>query len=110
MKLVARILKATLQEQSILRVEYPPFDVVVVRTERGVFALEDACNHAGASLAKGWVKDHCLICPVHQYAFDLKSGELVRPKGLCEGQRTFVVREEADELAIYDPFQLVLVK
>jgi len=109
-KFVARIAKASLDAQPILRVEYPPFDVVVVKTERGTFALEDACNHAGASLAKGWVKDRCLICPVHQYAFDLETGALIRPRGLCEGQRTFVVRDEGDELSIFDPFQLVLVK
>lgn len=110
MKLVARIARSALEQEPILRVPYPPHDVVVVLTEAGVFALEDSCNHAGASLAEGWVERHCLVCPVHEYAFDLATGELVRPKGLCADQRTFVVREEGSELAIYDPFQLVLLR
>lgn len=92
-----------------MRVDYPPYDVVVVRTEHGHFALEDGCNHSGASLSEGWVEDGCLICPVHEYAFSLATGELVRPRGACDAQRTFVIREEGDELAVYDPFQLVIL-
>ncbi len=109
MKLVGRIPKAALEEEAIVRLDYPPYDVVVVRTEAGIFALEDACNHSSASLSEGWVEDRCLVCPVHEYAFDLASGVLVRPKGMCADQRTFVARIEGDEIVIYDPFKLVLL-
>jgi nitrite reductase/ring-hydroxylating ferredoxin subunit len=109
LKLVGRIAKALLEEETIVRVEYPPYDVVVVRSEHGIHALEDTCNHASASLSEGWVEDDCLVCPVHEYAFHLKTGALVRPKGLCADQRTFVLRDEGDEVAIYDPFKLTLV-
>lgn len=110
MKLVGRISSERLEAEKIVRLDYPPFGVVVVRTERRVYAIEESCNHAGASLAAGWVEDDCLICPVHRYAFDLASGALVRPKGLCPPQRTFVVREEGPDLAVYDPFQLSIVR
>ncbi len=109
MKLVGRIPLSEFEDQSIRRLVHPPYDVAVIRTSRGFRALEDACNHAGASLAEGYVLDHCLICPVHRYAFDLDSGVLVRPKGLCGDQRTFVAAVEGDEVVIYDPFKLVLV-
>lgn len=108
-KLVGRVPFSRLLDEPIVRLSYPPYDVVVVRTEGGVFALEDACNHAGASLAEGWVKDQCLICPVHQYAFDLETGALIRPKNLCGPQRTFVARREGEEVVVYDPFKLVLL-
>jgi len=109
LKLVGRIAKSLLDEESIVRVEYPPYDVVVVRTALGIHALEDACNHGSASLAEGWVEEDCLVCPVHQYAFLLQTGALVRPKGLCADQRTFVTRIEGEEIAIYDPFQLTIL-
>lgn len=109
MKLVGRIPLPSFEERAIQRLSYPPYDVVVVRTQDGFHALEDACNHAGASLAEGWVDGRCLICPVHRYAFDLETGALVRPKNLCADQRTFVVRVEADAVAIYDPFTLKIV-
>lgn len=110
MKLVGTIEKRRLEEEGIVRLDYPPFDVAVVWTEAGTYALEDACNHASASLSEGWVEDQCLICPVHQYAFDLETGALMRPKGLCADQRTFVVRDEGDTIGVYDPFQLVILR
>jgi len=109
-KLVGHLSKARLEREQMLRLEYPPFDVVVVWTETGIYALEDACNHASASLSTGWLEDQCLVCPVHGYAFDLETGELVRPRGLCGDQRTFVVRDEGEEVAIYDAFKLVLLR
>ena len=108
-KLVGRVPWTSLEQAPIQRLSYPPYDVVLVREGDDVFALEDACNHAGASLAEGWVKEGCLICPVHQYAFDLGTGALVRPKGLCQPQRTFVARREGDEVAVYDPFKLAIL-
>jgi 3-phenylpropionate/trans-cinnamate dioxygenase ferredoxin subunit len=108
-KLVGSVPLRLFEESDLVKVSYPPYDVVVVRTERGFRALEDACNHAGASLAEGWVEDGCLLCPVPPYAFDLDTGALVRPKGLCDAQRTFVARVEGDDVVVYDPFKLVLV-
>lgn len=109
MKLVGYIEKRALEEARIVKLDYPPFDVAVVLTDTGTYAIEDACNHASASLSEGWVEDECLICPVHQYAFDLATGALVRPKGLCADQRKFVVREEGEKIGVYDPFSLVIV-
>lgn len=109
MKLVGRIPAGRLEGEPLVRLDYPPFGVVVVRTESGIYAMEESCNHAGASMATGWVEDDCLVCPVHRYAFDLKTGALVRPKGLCPPQRTFVVRREGDDVVVYDPFQLSIL-
>lgn len=108
MKLVGRIALADLVENTPLRITYPPFDVVIVRQGEDVFALEDACNHAGASLAEGPVRGCTIICPLHGYVFDLKSGALLRPRKLCDDQRTFQVVREGDEVVIWDPFDLVV--
>jgi nitrite reductase/ring-hydroxylating ferredoxin subunit len=102
LKRVARIPSATLLLDTPQRVTYPPFDICVVRTEHGVFAIEDACNHAGASLSEGPLQDGCIACPLHGYVFALASGELLRPKRLCDGQRTFVVRERDEHIDIYE--------
>lgn len=83
-----------------VRVSHPPFDVVLVALEVGVFALEDACNHAGASLAEGEVEGACIRCPQHGYRFDLRTGALVEPRGLCDAQRVFAVRIEGGDYVI----------
>jgi nitrite reductase/ring-hydroxylating ferredoxin subunit len=108
MKLVARVPLAKVKEDKLVRVPYPPFDVVVAWAEGEVHALEDACNHAGASLAEGWIEGGCVACPMHGYVFSLASGKLVRPRGLCADQRTFRAVVEGDEVLVYDAFSLVI--
>lgn len=111
MKLVGRIKRSQIEGGELLRVKYPPYDVLIALVDGAPYAIEDACNHAGASLAEGWRDVHspnCVGCPMHGYLFDLKTGALVSPKGLCDAQRPFVTRIEGDEIAIYDPVQLTI--
>ncbi len=116
MKLVGRVSIAEVKEKGLVRVPYPPFDVVVAWVEGGegivrdgeVLAIEDACNHAGASLAEGWLEGDCVVCPMHAYVFELRTGKLARPRGLCGDQRTYTVKIEGDEVAIFDTFELVV--
>ena len=111
MKLVGRIKRAQLEGGAFVRVKYPPYDVLVALADGRPCAIEDACNHAGASLAEGWRDEQnpaCVGCPMHGYLFDMRTGALVSPKGLCADQRTFVVREEGDDLVIYDPVHVTI--
>ncbi len=93
----------------MVRMTYPPFDVLIAYVDGEVFAIEDACNHAGASLAEGWLEGKCVACPMHGYVFDLKDGKLLRPKGLCSDQRTYKITIEGDEVVVNDDFELVVV-
>jgi nitrite reductase/ring-hydroxylating ferredoxin subunit len=99
---IAQLKRADLIDGVPFHVPYAPFDIVVVKLDGEVFALEDACNHAGASLATGDVRDGCIECPLHSYEFDLRSGALVRPQGLCGPQRTFRVEQTDDGWDIYE--------
>jgi nitrite reductase/ring-hydroxylating ferredoxin subunit len=49
--------------------------LVVGRTARGWFALDDACPHAGGSLSEGMLDGSAVICPIHGYAYDVATGE-----------------------------------
>lgn len=109
MKLVGKVSLSELKEKEMIRLEYPPYDVLVAWADGEVSAIEDACNHAGASLAEGGLVGDCVSCPMHGYLFDLATGALVSPKGLCDDQRRFVVDDEGESLAIWDPFELVVL-
>lgn len=98
-----------MKEKGLVRLAYPPFDVLVAYADGEVFAIEDACNHAGASLAEGWLEGQCVACPMHGYVFDLRDGKLLRPRGLCSDQRTYKVTLEGDEVVVHDDFQIVVV-
>ena len=108
-KLVGRVKLAELREKGHLRLAYPPFDVLVAYEDGEVFAIEDACNHAGASLSEGWVENKCAVCPMHGYVFDLRNGQLLRPRGLCSDQRSYRVAIEDDDVVVRDDVEILVV-
>ena len=54
-------------------------DIAVFNDGGRIYALNDTCTHARASLADGWVEDGEVECPMHSGRFDLLSGEAVAP-------------------------------
>jgi nitrite reductase/ring-hydroxylating ferredoxin subunit len=111
LKRVGHVPLADVEGGALVRLRYPPFDVLVSMVDGSPCAIEDACNHAGASLALGERDEtgRCVVCPVHAYVFDLESGACVTPKGLCDDQRRFLARVEGGDVVIYDPFSLVIL-
>ena len=91
-----------------MRIPYPPFDVAVAMLDGHPYAIEDACNHAGASLSEGFVEKDCVGCPMHGYVFSIRTGALLAPKGLCDDQRKFAAWLEGDEIVVGDPFEIVI--
>ncbi len=107
-KFVARVERSDLEPGKLVRLKYPPFDVVVTNVDGEIFAIEDACNHAGAALSKGWIEENRIVCPVHGFVFCMRTGELLAPEGLCQGQRTFVVRpaEAGEAVEVFDEYEI----
>ncbi|KAF8072624.1 hypothetical protein HT031_000284 [Scenedesmus sp. PABB004] len=56
--------------------------VLIVETEGQVYAVSNKCSHLGLPLVgktaffQGQVKDKCIVCPAHDTAFDLATGEV----------------------------------
>lgn len=48
--------------------------IAVFRHEGQLCALDDTCPHRGGPLGKGDVEDGAVHCPLHGWAFDLKTG------------------------------------
>ncbi len=109
MKRVGSVPVSALQGGVMVRLAYPPYDVLVTMVDGEPVAIEDGCNHAGASLSEGDRDDACVRCPMHGYLFDLRSGKLVAPEGLCDDQRTFRAVVEGDDVVVYDPLAVVIV-
>jgi nitrite reductase/ring-hydroxylating ferredoxin subunit len=103
LKLVGRVPVDHLRDGAMVRLDWPPFHVLVALVDGAPFAIEDACNHAGASLAEGGRKGACVSCPMHGYVFELTTGRLVEPRGLCDDQRAYVARREGNEVVVWDP-------
>lgn len=75
--------------------------VAIFRTnDDRVFALDDRCPHNGGPLSEGIVAGHTITCPLHNWVFDLNSGQA---QGADEGAvRTYDIRVEAGRILI-DP-------
>jgi 3-phenylpropionate/trans-cinnamate dioxygenase ferredoxin component len=63
------------QGRVIARVE--GVEVLVVRTRRGIFAVENRCPHTGRQLTDAAVSGSKLTCMGHQRRYDLASGRPV---------------------------------
>jgi nitrite reductase/ring-hydroxylating ferredoxin subunit len=87
----------------MVRLDYPPFHVLVARVGGAACAIEDACNHAGASLSEGEREGDCVSCPMHGYVFELATGRLVVPQGLCGDQRRFAASVTGGDVTVWDP-------
>jgi len=100
---VGRVPRSLLEMGGFVRLAYPPFDVLVAVVGGEPCAIEDACNHAGASLSEGERHGDCVACPMHGYVFEIATGRLVQPRGLCDDQRRFVARLDGDAVTVWDP-------
>ncbi|WP_169947460.1 Rieske 2Fe-2S domain-containing protein [Microbispora sp. H11081] len=63
-----------LPDRSPRRARAGDVDVVLVRVDGRVHALEDACPHLGGPLSQGWLRDGSLTCPWHGSRFALSGG------------------------------------
>jgi 3-phenylpropionate/trans-cinnamate dioxygenase ferredoxin subunit len=109
LKLVGRVARAELLAGDFVRLAYPPWHVLVALVDGAPYAIEDSCNHAGASLVEGPRDGDNVVCPMHGYIFSLRTGELLAPKGLCDRQRTFVTTVEEDDVLVWDTFTVQIL-
>jgi nitrite reductase/ring-hydroxylating ferredoxin subunit len=71
----AMLALSELPEGTMRRVTVGESDILLVHTDRGVFATDDRCPHMSAPLSIGDL-DGCIVsCPLHEGRFDLVSGD-----------------------------------
>lgn len=104
MRRVGTVSLSVLRAEGRVVLPYPPSDVLVIHSEAGVFAIEDACNHAGVSLLSGEVSRQgtCIVCPMHGFVFRLDTGALVEPQACAGDQRAYRVDVVGDEVHVWD--------
>ena len=76
--------------------------IAVFNIEGKFFAIDDTCPHKGASLAKGFIGQNDIVCPLHNATFSLETGEgLAGPCGPCV--MTYRLTVSGDDLEIELP-------
>jgi len=50
--------------------------IALFNIEGNYYAIDDACTHAGGSLAQGVIDGNEVTCPLHGATFDIKNGKV----------------------------------
>ncbi len=74
-------------------------DVAVFRVGDEVYAIDDLCSHAQASLSEGEQRGYIIACPQHGGKFDIRSGRATRFPAVSS-VRCYPVRLEGNAVLI----------
>lgn len=83
-------------------VEVDGLPIALANVAGTIYAFSDSCRHQGGSLSSGVLRDDVVTCPLHGWAFNVRSGKaVIPPVGLrvptypvqIEGDDVFVVVE-----------------
>ena len=74
-------------------------DVLLVRSDAEIFAIDARCSHYHAPLAEGLVVGDSIRCPWHHACFDLRTGEAARAPALTP-LAVWQVEHEADRIFV----------
>jgi len=75
--------------------------LAVFRDGDDLYAIDEACPHQGTSLAAGVLHEGRVICPLHAWVFDVRTGQC--PRGSHEGVRVYALRCEDGFIEVEAP-------
>ena len=74
-KIAARIEEIDFKENDIAIIQINEKSICIIKTANGLKACSSKCPHAGGDLSGGFLdKRENIICPVHNYRFNLNNG------------------------------------
>ena len=75
--------------------------IALFNVDGQLYAIDDACPHAGSALCTGKLEGLLIQCPAHGLRFDLRSGAMPGNAGLKV--TTYEIRADGDGLALVLP-------
>ena len=73
-------------------------NIVVARVEGALYAVSGTCAHMGCPLFMGTLEGHNLVCPCHDWRFDIRTGRFRAAPEL--GLETYPVRVENGKISV----------
>ena len=67
------------------------------------YAIDDMCPHEGGSLSEGVLHEGRVICPLHSWIFELRTGRC--PRESHEPVKTYPTRCSAGEIEVQLPLE-----
>ena len=69
-----------LQEGTMKLVRIEGVPVLLLKTNGEIFAIDNRCPHMGCGFSGGSIDGDVVICPCHDWRFNLKTGEYEEDK------------------------------
>ena len=95
-----------LKDNSLKLFNIGTVEIVVGKRNGKFFACDAHCPHKHAYLYKGWFSNNNLVCPLHNYEFDIFSGKLMKMASWKEDHPTWVEQDpewrKSGDLPVYD--------
>jgi len=82
-----------------VKIEKDGRSICVTRVGDEVFAIDDTCSHADASLSEGDVTDFKIECWLHGAEFDLRTGEALTLPAVAP-LKTYSVSVDGDSVTV----------
>jgi nitrite reductase/ring-hydroxylating ferredoxin subunit len=67
-----------------------------------LYAIDDTCSHAEASLAEGELDGHEIACPLHGARFDIRTGDVLSSPAVV-GVDKYEVKIEGNDIYVRLP-------
>lgn len=88
-----------LKPGQMLYVDVDGLPIALANVAGTIYAFSDSCRHAGGSLSSGVLRDEIVTCPLHGWAYNVRTGKsLIPPVGLRI--QTYEVRIEGTDIAV----------
>ena len=91
--------RTELIEGEVLGVEVAGHAIALYDVDGNVFATDNICTHAYASLSDGWLDGGLIECPLHAARFDVRTGKVLDPPA-TEDLKTYPVRVVDGEIQV----------
>lgn len=72
--------------------------ICVAMIEGTPLALDNVCPHRGGPLAEGTIEGGKVVCPWHQWEFDLATGQSADTSGT--GTTAYALRENGEDILV----------
>lgn len=98
-KIAANMDEIIFKENNIACIQINGKSICLIKTINGLKACSSKCPHAGGDLSSGFLdKRENIICPVHNYRFNLIDGRDTNREGYF--LKTFPVKENEEGIFI----------
>ena len=84
----------TVRENEMTVVNLGGKKIILTRWAERLAAFDHACPHASADLSKGELHRGRIICPDHEYKFDVGNGRILYPPDETYCLKRYPVKEE----------------